>query len=91
MSDERVWRMRRLGPGDYILPSNDLQTLWRICKEAQPDGDDTWDLFRWRKPAPIIEEDVALAIVEDDWTDWSCAMSGLRTRAAAVEEAISRG
>lgn len=27
---ERKWRMVRVGPGDWLLPSNDLRCAWRI-------------------------------------------------------------
>ena len=28
---ERKYQMTRISAGDYLLPSNDGKTLWRIC------------------------------------------------------------
>lgn len=92
---ERRYALRKLETGDYVLPSNDLSILWRICAVDEPTTasdltsmERLWDLYRWRHPAPIVEEDVAESIIEDDWTEWECVGSGFPTRAYAIEEAM---
>lgn len=38
---ERTYKLTRLGKGDYLLPSNDAQTLWRIASYEE-DGSATY-------------------------------------------------
>jgi hypothetical protein len=39
----RQHRMIRLEKGDYLLPSNDAQILWRIAQYDEDDGTKLWD------------------------------------------------
>lgn len=88
---------RRLDTGDYILPSDDLQVLWRICIGEEANERDAgksvkmWELWRWRSVGRPVDEDVALSIAENHspWSDyWDCCAFGLRTRTEAIEEAM---
>lgn len=94
-STERKYALRKLSQGDYLLPSNDRHTFWRICIGEEANENDVgkphriWELWRWiGTPDP---EAVALSIVEDhsSWTNhWECCSFGLPTRADAIKEAM---
>lgn len=94
---KREYSLRRLDTGDYILPSNDLHVLWRICTGEEANDRDAgkpvkmWELWRWRSVGRPVDEDVALSIAENHspWSDhWDCCASGLRTRTEAIAEAM---
>lgn len=89
---ERKWQMTRVGAGDYLLPSNDEQTLWRITKYEERDGTltrgdgtvvngDFWALWRLRFPLPDYD-----AVDHDLW-DWDNCFPGddLRVQRAETE------
>lgn len=96
MADKRKWQMVRLGAGDYLLPSNNRETLWRIRKYSERDGtltrwngtvvnNDFWMLSRWRYPlADAAEND----LTEDAlWIDVAFM---LPTRQAAIDYAMEQ-
>lgn len=93
---ERRYRMTRIEAGDYLLPSNDLQTLWRITAYEDEDDDfkgcggcrtvTIWGLSS--RPYPEPDEYLDLP----DWDGWDEGISyGHRTRKEAVQAAMSRG
>ena len=91
----RVYVLTRLGSGDYLLPSNDGRTLWRISRYddpefiGQPHG---WQAHRisthdfqqrtangWGWQDPL------------DWEHWEYWGGGYRTRGEAVDEVLTCG
>jgi hypothetical protein len=85
---ERKYRMTRVYAGDWLLPSNDATTLWRITRYHEDGslsrGDDHaivgWFWQTWRRPMPKI--DVYLDVTEwDGWQHWEGPFD---TRAEAV-------
>lgn len=95
---ERAYKMTRLGPGDYLLPSNDAQTLWRLCTYTEDWGDDThtdgWGIWRWsggfqRRAETFPDlEDVAFALAGNDWTVWEFWAGPFSKRTEAIESAL---
>lgn len=96
---ERKYTLSRVRAGDYLLPSNDLTTLWRICSYEE-DGSAAWqdDAGKWHtvtgthwqtakynRPIPTGE-----LLDEDflDWDRWDWWAMGFRTRAAAIKDAL---
>ena len=99
---ERRYQMTRLAKGDYLLPSNDLQTLWRISSYEEDgsaigtraDGTEYeitgtfWQAARYVVPLQEVDVDRLVEDV-DDWERWSVAYHMERSRAAAIEAALS--
>src|SRR5579884_1881334 len=92
-AETRLYRMTRIEAGDYLLPSNDLQTLWRITAYDEDDPLEErdppvvrriWGLSS--RPYPKPGEHVDLA---DDFSGWEFISYGHRTRNDAVREAMS--
>lgn len=86
----RKYVLTKLDVGDYVLPSNDGTTLWRIARGDEPTGDENqffarvWQLWRWRHAIEAVKwEDGA------DWDNWELTASWLDTRAQAIDYALS--
>jgi hypothetical protein len=86
---ERLYRMMRIGAGDYLLPSNDLRTLWRI---STYDDEDITECDRaitvWgvaSRPYPRSPDYIDLA----DWAGWEQYSYGHRTRKGAIQSAMT--
>ena len=100
---ERKYRMIRVSAGDYLLPSNDLKTLWRIYKYRE-DGSAKWGPDEHGKYHDITGEfwacaryerpfDGKLDMVEDfdflDWGDHWLHWDGMaRSRQEAIDAAL---
>lgn len=91
---ERKYQLIKIEAGDYLLPGNDGETLWRVVKsedgpsygldpEQFPNDFTIWLTYRWegRRP-PGTEDDLMLG--DGRWVD--CASS--ETRAAAIQYAL---
>lgn len=99
---ERRYQMTRLRSGDYLLPDNDEQTLWRITRYEERDGSllrgdgteirgDFWALWRCRLTFDEVTDDdwiLENGFVVDDWNYWVEVHSLLPTRQAAIEAAM---
>jgi len=89
---ERRYRMTRVGRGDYLLPSNDGKTLWRLRRYVE-DGSATYDdgtpvvgefWATWKYRGPLTG-----AYVDPfQWDDWEMWDSGLRLRRQAIDAAL---
>lgn len=91
---ERKYAMTRLGPGDYLLPSNDAKTLWRITRYEEDgsaiyvnaDGSERpltgmyWMTWKYKRPLDSGE-----ALNMDEFVPWDLL---LPTRAAAIRAAL---
>lgn len=97
---ERKYRMIRLGKGDYLLPSQDAQTLWRIATyedgpshgvEDWPRDVTLWGLWRWNGGMPTVDQ-ISAALEEGLWTDrWEFWEGGHPTRRSAIEAVVKHG
>lgn len=91
---ERKYAMTRIKKGDYLLPSNDARTLFRIANYEE-DGSAEWGNGRkligtywavYRRPMP--REGVSVGSLlewDDDWEFWS---GPHENRQQAIEEAL---
>jgi len=77
---ERRYVMTKVGSGDYLLPSNDGLTIWRIAR----DEGEGWSLWRWsgetRPGVPIGDP--------YDWSKWELREQGHDSRRNAVDAAM---
>ena len=85
MSVERKYQLTRLGKGDYLLPSNDAQTLFRIHaydedgsaywvdadNKQHPIKGQRWAVWRHRLPLPQVDLGQTLWEEEDDPGSWN--------------------
>jgi hypothetical protein len=93
---ERKFQMVRLGAGDWLLPSNDGKTLFRLTKYWE-DGSlytvdergkerkirgEFWAV--WQRPLDEAVDDPRI----EDLVGWREVRSGLRTRKEAMERAL---
>lgn len=102
----RKYTMTRLGKGDYLLPSNDAKTLWRVYAYEE-DGTATYQTEFTPGKGPTGPEYVlrgrfwALArrpmpdmgfFVSDlfEWDDWEFWAGPLQTREQAIRYALSQ-
>jgi hypothetical protein len=97
---ERRYQLTRISAGDYLLPSNDAQTLWRL-RTYEEDGSlerndgrkvtgTFWATWRWDGGFPTHDSLVA-AFETDDWTRWQFWSGPFKTRGEAIRDALSRG
>lgn len=101
----RKYALIRVKAGDYLLPSNDTTTLWRIVQyeedgSAEVSADGThwrrlhgkfWNLFR--RPMPNDEDEVGRSEIVslDEWDGWE-HWSGLhKTREDAIGDVMRAG
>jgi hypothetical protein len=98
---ERKYALIRVGRGDYLLPSNDAQTLWRIHTYTEDGLAEYQDARgRWHKVTGefwAIERfnlSIAGGIPEHvdvlDWEHWDHWEGNFRTRADAIAAALGR-
>ena len=95
----RKYAMTRIAAGDYLLPSNDKQTLWRIYSYEE-DGSAEWrdSAGRWHKitgrfwatakynrPLPESGE-VPYDFL--DWENWTTWETNLKTQKLAIEATL---
>jgi hypothetical protein len=91
-STERKYQMVRIKAGDYLLPSNDGRTLWRIYRYHE--GPDSgvidpgtyWACARYDGTLEQAANDDELDYAWDRWVTTECWM---KTRAEAIEAALS--
>jgi hypothetical protein len=77
---DRLYALTKVRRGDYLLPANDGQSLWRIAR----DEGEGWSLWRW---ADAVTE----PIDTDDWSRWECLEARLDSRGEGVREAMRLG
>lgn len=96
---ERKYALTRIKAGDYLLPSNDGATLFRLATyeedgsgEFSSDGK-TWRVLRgtfwavYRRPMPALDQATADLL---EWSDaWEWIAGPLDTRQQAIGEALN--
>lgn len=96
----RKYAMTRISAGDYILPSNDGKTLWRIYQydedgSAEVSGDGKrwrpligkfWGTAKYERPFHNAGERIDHDFL--DWSNWLVWETELLTRKAAIEAAL---
>src|SRR5262245_5231441 len=102
---ERKYAMIRVRAGLYLLPSNDLQTIWRLSSYEEH-GDAQWqdDSGQWHTIRGTVWEVARMSLAtmqrladdpytsDDDllWSDeWASSESCLPSRKAAIKAALS--
>lgn len=99
MAIERKYQMVRVGEGDYLLPSNDGKTLWRIytyeedgTAEVSADGKKWrtlkgtfWSNARCNVPLKDVDPQSPDLLDWSNWTTWSATMT---TRKVAIQDAL---
>lgn len=99
---ERIWQMRRVCSGDYLLVSNDRTTVWRLYRYWEDgsatvgSGDGERKLISWfwgaacrPMPAPHVLGDLDEDFLSWHNGGWITVADTLRTREDAVREAES--
>jgi hypothetical protein len=88
---QRKYALTKVTSGDYLLPSNDGKTIWRIMRYTDgpsngldiPRDRDFWEVRRWT--AKGLDQYVDL----EDWDRWQSEVSLLDTRAEAINTALA--
>ena len=82
---DRKYQLTKVGAGDWLLPSNDARTLWRLHK-----GTDGWGA--WHRPMPHRDAELD-ALVEEitlgEWDGWQLDGT-LDTRTQAITYALAQ-
>jgi hypothetical protein len=92
---QRKYALIKVSRGDYLLPSNDGLTLWRIAQYTEgpstglydwPTDRQVWGAWKWegRMPPGEFEDPVA-------WDQWSLWSGMCESRAEAIREALRLG
>lgn len=92
MGIERKYALTKIAAGDYLLPSNDGRTLWRIrlYTEGPSSGIEDWDhdrdvwgIWRWTdkiKPGSFVDV--------EDWSRWEFYEGMYEKRSEAIDGAL---
>jgi hypothetical protein len=91
---ERKYALTKVAPGDYLLPSNDGCTIWRIARYEDgpskgldiPRDREFWGVWRWAGAECFVGY-----VDTGDWSRWNMVESGCDTRAEAIREALRVG
>ena len=85
---ERKYQLTKIEAGDYLLPSNDGRTVWRIRRytdgpsgglEHWPKDREVWGIWGWRGAT------LELTLDEDKWAYWDGLCD---TREEAIQLAL---
>lgn len=87
---ERKYVLTRIKAGDYLLPSNDGRTIWRLSQYEDgpshgldwPKDRQVWGCWRW------VGGTIRPGIDVEDWSSWEMVASTLATRKEAISEAL---
>lgn len=91
----RKYVLTKIAAGDYVLPSNDGKTLWRIAKYTEgpssgitdwPRDKEVWGVWRWEK-----QISVGAYLDTEDWTRWPLSSGPHFSRAEAIQAALRAG
>lgn len=100
MAPQRKFALTRLAAGDYLLPSNDKTTIWRIRRyedgpshglEDWPRDRQVWGVWKWRGVCWGGTVNERLFDDLDNPDQWDLVASTIDTRGEAIDEAMRRG
>jgi hypothetical protein len=91
---ERKYALTKVAAGDYLLPSNDGRTIWRVVRYEDgpshgladwPRDRVVWAAYRWAGPdsEPFVDTS------PDAWGRWKPSHDGCATRAEAIRWALA--
>lgn len=83
---EHKYVTTKIDSGDYLLPSDDATTVWRIARDDEPDigSKPVWSVWRYVGSTFVGE----LRVADLDWSRWECVAQCEPTRDAAIKEAM---
>lgn len=82
---ERRYVLTKVWPGEYLLPSNDARTIWRL-KNEDSGSDHGWAVYRWNGDVDL--QAIAESIADYEWDRWETCEYGLATRRDAIDAAL---
>lgn len=91
---ERKYALSKIKAGDYLLPSNDAQIIWRLRSyedgpshgiEDWPRDITLWGAWRWRGNVDALD-----TIDFEDADQWAHEGDGFTSRAGAIQWALSK-
>lgn len=95
---ERKYALTKLAAGDYLLPSNDAATVWRLSTytDGPSMGLDSLKRDRefwgvWRFIGRPVTNGLMTGEEVEDWNQWEQFDSLLDSRAAAIRSAMKAG
>jgi hypothetical protein len=92
---ERRYALRKVAAGDYLLPSNDGTTLWRLQRYTDgpsagldwPRDREVWRASYWPEPIAFAGPIAWSELIESErWIESACV---LESRAAAIDYALT--
>ena len=91
---ERKYTLTKIAPGDYVFPSNDGQTIWRIALYTEGPSTgldwsrdrDVWGVWRW---CERVQQ--GGYIDTTDWNRWEFCEGLYETRSDAIDAALRLG
>lgn len=93
MTERRRYALTKIRPGDYLVPANDGETLYRLSTYTE-DGSveglvgTFWGVWRYKGRRPLD----ALGLEDlEDWNEWEMVEMLLRTRRQALETLFAPG
>jgi hypothetical protein len=85
----RIYAMAMMEPGDWVFPSNDRETMWRVTRYDDPEFDGQrqgWQVHR----IPFADLQAMLDKAWEtplDWSHWEYFAGGFRTKKEAADYA----
>jgi hypothetical protein len=86
---ERKYALTKIAKGDYLLPSNDGRTIWRLTVyedgpshgvEMMPRDREFWGTWKWVGMGTVVDP--------DDVGSWEMWEGSLPSRADAIKAAL---
>lgn len=96
---ERKYSLTKIRSGDWLLPSNDFKTFWRIRQyEDGPsfglldwERDETfWGIWRWRGTEDELNKALALEAVDEEPDLWEYVEGSYARRHEAIDAALKK-
>lgn len=81
---ERKYTLTKLAAGDYVMPSNDGRTLWRLVFAREENGG-SWLIMHWLGRGSLEAIPREELLDEMLWETWD---SEYETRREAIDKAL---
>jgi hypothetical protein len=97
---ERKHKLRKIESGDYLLPDDYTQTLWRIHRYRGLSARgrrgmvevERWGIWRYREALDgkgAVQRLAHPALVKEGWSSWERGKDGCSTRTEAIRAALT--